>query len=139
VTGNVDQVARAKRFSAAHVRGNPLILYNAWDVGSAKAVAAAGIKFSLVASQAREAALSARTSDQVVRTAGMAGLFAVLVALGLGLVISRSITRPLGEAVQMVQEMGQGRLDRRRRWNRSRGLIGGYRTDGAGHPHTGER
>ena len=42
--GNVDQVARATRFRSAHERGNPLILYNAWDVGSAKAVAAAGAR-----------------------------------------------------------------------------------------------
>ena len=32
------------RFSALHVPGNPVILYNIWDVGSAKAVATAGAK-----------------------------------------------------------------------------------------------
>ena len=34
----------ARDFAALHVRGNPLIIYNAWDPGSAKAVAAAGAK-----------------------------------------------------------------------------------------------
>ena len=34
----------ARDFAALHVRGNPLIIYNAWDVGSARAVAAAGAK-----------------------------------------------------------------------------------------------
>ncbi len=34
----------AATFAALHVSGDPLILYNAWDVGSAKAVAAAGAK-----------------------------------------------------------------------------------------------
>ncbi|UXI65902.1 isocitrate lyase/PEP mutase family protein [Tahibacter amnicola] len=32
----------ARRFAALHVKGNPLALYNAWDVGSAKAIARAG-------------------------------------------------------------------------------------------------
>jgi 2-methylisocitrate lyase-like PEP mutase family enzyme len=33
---------RARRFASLHVKGNPLILYNAWDAGSAQAIAAAG-------------------------------------------------------------------------------------------------
>src|SRR3954470_10261908 len=35
-------VRKARDFAALHVRGQPLVLYNAWDVGSAKAVEAAG-------------------------------------------------------------------------------------------------
>jgi len=38
------QNARARAFAALHVKGDPLILYNIWDAGSAKAVAAAGAK-----------------------------------------------------------------------------------------------
>jgi len=33
-----------ERFAALHVPGDPVILYNVWDVGSAKAVVAAGAK-----------------------------------------------------------------------------------------------
>jgi 2-methylisocitrate lyase-like PEP mutase family enzyme len=33
---------RANTFRSLHVRGRPLVLFNAWDVGSARAVAAAG-------------------------------------------------------------------------------------------------
>ena len=33
-----------KRFAELHVPGNPVLLYNIWDVGSAKAVAAGGAK-----------------------------------------------------------------------------------------------
>jgi len=36
------QTERARHFASLHVRGNPLILYNAWDAGSAKAIAASG-------------------------------------------------------------------------------------------------
>lgn len=34
----------AEQFRALHVRGNPLLLFNIWDPGSARAVAAAGAK-----------------------------------------------------------------------------------------------
>ena len=34
----------AARFAALHVPGDPVVLYNAWDVGSARAIATAGAK-----------------------------------------------------------------------------------------------
>ncbi|WP_170784342.1 isocitrate lyase/PEP mutase family protein [Ruegeria lacuscaerulensis] len=39
-----DQTTRAKTFAALHQKGNPVILYNIWDAGSAKAVQDAGAK-----------------------------------------------------------------------------------------------
>ncbi|MEE1609771.1 isocitrate lyase/PEP mutase family protein [Microvirga sp. CF3016] len=39
-----DQVTKAKTFKDLHVPGRPIILFNAWDAGSAKAVAASGAK-----------------------------------------------------------------------------------------------
>lgn len=39
-----DQTRKADQFQALHVRGKPLILFNIWDAGSAKAVAAAGAR-----------------------------------------------------------------------------------------------
>lgn len=38
----MDQTARASHFKQLHIPGQPLVLYNAWDAGSAKAVADAG-------------------------------------------------------------------------------------------------
>jgi 2-methylisocitrate lyase-like PEP mutase family enzyme len=38
----MNQKEQALRLASLHVKGNPLILYNAWDAGSAKAIAAAG-------------------------------------------------------------------------------------------------
>lgn len=38
------QADRARRFHALHVAGAPLVLFNAWDAGSARAVAGAGAK-----------------------------------------------------------------------------------------------
>jgi 2-methylisocitrate lyase-like PEP mutase family enzyme len=40
----VSQKDRAARLTDLHAKGNPLILYNAWDAGSAKAIVAAGAK-----------------------------------------------------------------------------------------------
>jgi 2-methylisocitrate lyase-like PEP mutase family enzyme len=37
-------IEKARTFAALHVPGDPLILYNAWDAGSAKVVAEAGAK-----------------------------------------------------------------------------------------------
>lgn len=38
------QIEHAQAFAALHVRGNPLVLFNAWDAGSAAVIAKAGAK-----------------------------------------------------------------------------------------------
>jgi 2-methylisocitrate lyase-like PEP mutase family enzyme len=38
----MNQIDNAKRFIELHVKGAPLVLYNAWDAGSAKSIADAG-------------------------------------------------------------------------------------------------
>src|SRR3979411_1412834 len=40
----MNQTEKAKRFAKLHMKGTPLMLYNAWDAGSAKAILAAGAK-----------------------------------------------------------------------------------------------
>src|SRR5579859_7568809 len=39
-----DQKTKAEQFAALHKKGDPVILFNAWDPGSAKVVAGAGAK-----------------------------------------------------------------------------------------------
>jgi 2-methylisocitrate lyase-like PEP mutase family enzyme len=41
---SMSQSRKAKEFAALHVKGTPVILYNAWDAGSAKAIVDAGSK-----------------------------------------------------------------------------------------------
>jgi 2-methylisocitrate lyase-like PEP mutase family enzyme len=41
---NVGQTDKARYFADLHVKGTPLLLYNAWDAGSAKAIRDAGAK-----------------------------------------------------------------------------------------------
>jgi 2-methylisocitrate lyase-like PEP mutase family enzyme len=40
----MNQKEKIKRFAELHVKGKPLLLYNAWDAGSAKAILAAGAR-----------------------------------------------------------------------------------------------
>src|SRR5579864_4820749 len=39
-----DQQRKAEQFRALHIPGTPLVLFNIWDAGGAKAVTAAGVK-----------------------------------------------------------------------------------------------
>ncbi|MER9747786.1 isocitrate lyase/phosphoenolpyruvate mutase family protein [Mesorhizobium sp. M0140] len=39
-----EQIERARTFHSLHVKGNPIVLYNVWDPGSAKIVEKAGAK-----------------------------------------------------------------------------------------------
>lgn len=41
---SAEQKRKAETFRNLHVRGNPIVLFNAWDAGSAKAVATGGAK-----------------------------------------------------------------------------------------------
>src|SRR5215469_16674710 len=38
----MNQTEKARRFAELHVKGAPLVLFNAWDAGSAKSIVAAG-------------------------------------------------------------------------------------------------
>ena len=40
----MNQTEKAKRFAKLHLKGSPLLRYNAWDAGSSRAVAGAGAK-----------------------------------------------------------------------------------------------
>lgn len=52
----MQQKARAQHLASLHVKGNPLILHNAWDAGSAKAIASTGAQVIATSSWAVAAA-----------------------------------------------------------------------------------
>lgn len=52
----VSQIEKAKQFAALHVKGTPVVLYNAWDAGSAKSIVNAGAKAIATSSWAVAAA-----------------------------------------------------------------------------------
>lgn len=51
-----DQATKAAHFKALHVKGDPLVLYNIWDAGGARALAEAGAKASATGSWSMAAA-----------------------------------------------------------------------------------
>lgn len=68
------QRQRARAFAALHVKGDPLILFNIWDAGSAKAVAEAGARALATGSWAVAAAHGLRDSEALPMTESIANL-----------------------------------------------------------------
>jgi 2-methylisocitrate lyase-like PEP mutase family enzyme len=61
------QIEKADAFKALHVRGNPLILYNIWDAGGARAVASAGASAIATGSLSIAAAHGYDDGEQIPR------------------------------------------------------------------------
>ncbi|MBV8188993.1 MAG: isocitrate lyase/phosphoenolpyruvate mutase family protein [Alphaproteobacteria bacterium] len=61
----MSQIEKAKDFAALHVKGRPVILYNAWDAGSAKAIADAGAKAIATGSWSVAAAQGFKDGEEV--------------------------------------------------------------------------
>jgi methylisocitrate lyase len=61
----IDQQQRAKDFHALHVPGKPLVLFNIWDPGSAKAVASGGARAIATGSWSVAAAAGFRDGEQL--------------------------------------------------------------------------
>lgn len=61
----MNQREKARQFLELHVKGSPVILYNAWDAGSAKTIAAAGAKVIATSSWAVAAAQGYKDGEAV--------------------------------------------------------------------------
>jgi 2-methylisocitrate lyase-like PEP mutase family enzyme len=64
----MDQNTKARAFAELHIKGAPLLLYNAWNVGSAKAIVQAGAKAVATSSWAVAAALGYGDGGMVPKT-----------------------------------------------------------------------
>jgi 2-methylisocitrate lyase-like PEP mutase family enzyme len=68
VSGNsssIEQQHKAEVFHSLHIRGNPVVLFNSWDPGSAKAVTTAGAKAIATSSWSVAAAHGFSDGEQV--------------------------------------------------------------------------
>src|SRR5205823_13948174 len=63
--GEMNQVEKAARFSELHVKGAPLLLYNAWDAGTAKSILDAGAKAIATSSWAVAEAQGYRDGESI--------------------------------------------------------------------------
>src|SRR6476660_3636317 len=61
----MNQTNKAKRFAELHVKGKPLLLYNAWDAGTAKAILAGGAKAIATSSWAVAEAQGYRDGESI--------------------------------------------------------------------------
>jgi len=61
----MNQVEKAARFSELHVKGAPLLLYNAWDAGTAKSILDAGAKAIATSSWAVAEAQGYRDDESI--------------------------------------------------------------------------
>src|SRR2546423_7831450 len=63
--GEMNRVEKAARFSELHVKGAPLLLYNAWDAGTAKSILDAGAKAIATSSWAVAEAQGYRDGESI--------------------------------------------------------------------------
>src|SRR5690348_5439253 len=61
----MNQAEKATRFAELHVKGAPLVLYNAWDAGSAKSILDAGAKAIATSSWSVAAAQGYRDGEEI--------------------------------------------------------------------------
>src|ERR1700758_4272821 len=61
----MNQMEKAKRFAELHAAGAPLVLYNAWDAGSAKSIVDAGAKAIATSSWSVAAAQGYRDGEAI--------------------------------------------------------------------------
>lgn len=81
------QKSKAEQFHALHVAGKPLVLFNAWDAGSAKAVAAAGASAIATGSWAVAAAHGFADGEQLHLALALANLARIVAAVPLPVTI----------------------------------------------------
>lgn len=78
-----DQKEKAKQFTSLHVKGDPVILFNIWDAGSAKAVEAAGAKAIATGSWSVAAAYGVTDGEELPLDLAIANLERITAAVSL--------------------------------------------------------
>jgi len=78
-----DQTSKARLFATLHVPGDPLILFNIWDAGSAKAVAEAGAKALATGSWSVAAAHGVSDAEGLALDLAIANLRRIVAAVDL--------------------------------------------------------
>src|SRR6202035_4110669 len=61
----MNQTEKARRFAELHVKGAPVVLFNAWDAGSAKSIVAAGAQAIATSSWSVAEAQGYRDSEAI--------------------------------------------------------------------------
>jgi 2-methylisocitrate lyase-like PEP mutase family enzyme len=81
------QIERAKLFATLHVKGDPLILFNIWDAGSARAAAEAGAKAIATGSWSVAAAYGCNDGEELPLDLAIANAKRIVAAVDLPVTI----------------------------------------------------
>lgn len=92
---------RAESFHALHVKGDPLVLFNAWDAGSARAVAEAGAKAIATGSWSVAAAHGFADGEALPLELATANLDRIVAAVDLP--VTMDIEGGYGESLDQVR------------------------------------
>jgi len=79
----IDQLGKARAFAALHVPGSPLVLFNVWDAGTARAVEAGGAEAIATGSWSVAAANGFGDGEQFPRDLALANLSRIVAAVSL--------------------------------------------------------
>jgi 2-methylisocitrate lyase-like PEP mutase family enzyme len=102
------QQTKAERFRSLHVAGAPLVLFNIWDAGSAKAVVAAGARAIATGSWSVAAANGFADGENMPLDFAIANLARIVAATDLPVTID--LESGYGESVEAVQHCVAGAI-----------------------------
>jgi 2-methylisocitrate lyase-like PEP mutase family enzyme len=106
-----EQARKADQFRALHISGQPLILFNIWDAGSAKAVAATGVKAVATGSWSVANAHGFADGERVPRGLAIDNLSRIVAAIDLPVTIDLEggygdTSKEVGETVGLAIDAG---------------------------------
>ena len=133
-----DQTARAEAFLKLHVPGDPVVIFNAWDAGSARAVAAAGARAIGTGSWSVAAAHGYADGEKLPLELAIANLARIVAAVDLPVSIDLEAgygpaPDDVARSVTLVRPRGRDR-HQPRRWPRGRARYPRRRRPGRADP-----
>ncbi len=105
------QIERALAFAKLHVQGNPLVLFNAWDAGSAQAVARSGAAAIATGSWSVAAAHGMADGESLALDVVLANLERIVASVDLPVTLDfescyAADARGVGENIQRALKLG---------------------------------
>jgi methylisocitrate lyase len=106
-----DQARKAEQFRALHVRGKPLVLFNIWDAGSAKAVAKSGAKAIATGSWSVANANGFEDGERIPRAIAIDNLGRIVAVTDLPVTIDLEsgygdVSEAVGETISLAIDAG---------------------------------
>lgn len=98
----IEQIERARIFLGLHIKGNPIVLFNIWDAGTARVVAAAGAKAIATGSWSVAAAQGVDDGQAVPLAVALDNLARIVA--GVNLPVTIDLEAGYGDAPEIVAD-----------------------------------